>query len=225
MKLLPLEGSTEGECEAVQATSKELAELIIRLEYSSGNQHRELCIRMVTCADLIPMFRFETWDMCREDVSIRFETSDVYAMQRRFVASVLDLYADGWKRESVCEGEPGSSHFMRYFDPRLYCAAEKPEWVLRGIPQIQQQRQTIIRRLGFNLNIAMMLVAWVICLPLLVGITRHFLPLVYVFIPTIFSILILLSPDKELLKHVRIGWRVVVLATGILYSGLLAVRR
>jgi hypothetical protein len=210
----------------IATESKEQKELIIELVYSNGDQRQTLCVCGTASAEMIEMFRFELRESNREGTLIRFETSDVYAMQRRFVERVVELYDDGWKRERIYEAEPNVRYLMQHFDPRLFCAAEKPEWVLRGIPLIREPVQTNRRDLPVNIGVTMTLMTWSISLPLLVWLLRHFVPIVYVFVaPILFSLLISLAPDRELLRRVRIGWRVLVIVTGILYSGLLVARR
>ncbi|HEY2468365.1 MAG TPA: hypothetical protein VGI45_11090 [Terracidiphilus sp.] len=123
----------------MQSTKQEQADLIIGLEYRSGDVHLTLCVRVVTRADMARMFRFETWKNDQEDLTLRFESTDVYAVQRKFVARVVDMYGDGWKREQIQDGEPNVREYMQYFDPRLYCAAEKPDWALRDFSTTEQQ--------------------------------------------------------------------------------------
>lgn len=80
------------------------------------------------------------------------------------------------------------------------------------------------RKKHADLTVTIAVLIWAAFLPLLVSATRHYLRLPFACIlalPIVISGLVTLVPDKQLERRVRIGWRVVVIVAGILYSSLL----
>jgi hypothetical protein len=97
---------------------EERSELILSREYRRGEQRQWIHLRKVTVTNGTNkgLFRFETWQDGQENPSLRLELGDVYAMQRKFIARLIDMYADGWKREQMLKGEPGVSEYIEYFN-------------------------------------------------------------------------------------------------------------
>jgi hypothetical protein len=96
----------------------EKADLITRREYSKGAQRLALIVRVVSGGDIYGQeFRLETWIDNVEDESKRFQSGDVYGVQSKYFAKLIDLFEDKWKRETVRDGE--AKQHARSFDPEL----------------------------------------------------------------------------------------------------------
>jgi hypothetical protein len=94
----------------------EKTELVVRREYSKGDQRLALIVRLVSGGNIDGVvFRFETWVNNKEDEGLRIESGDVYYVQAKFFAKLIDLFEDHWKRENVGDGE-GRQH-AKLFDP------------------------------------------------------------------------------------------------------------
>ena len=69
-----------------------------------------------------------------------------------------------------------------------------------------------------DLTVMIALLVWTFGMTFLKDL-RHHLSLIWVLgLPILFSGLITLVPDKRLQRRQRIGWRIAVITTGILYS-------
>jgi hypothetical protein len=98
----------------------EKTELVMRREYSKGDQRLALVVRVLS-GDGIDgvVFRYETWTNNIEDTGKRIDSGDVYYLSRVFYGNLIDLYHEGWKRENVKDGEGKLKEHARFFDPSM----------------------------------------------------------------------------------------------------------
>ena len=97
----------------------ENTQFVVRREYSKGDQRQAVLVRVVSGGEYQggEVYRLETWINNIEDESLRDESGNVYYIQTKFFAKLVDLFEGHWKRETIQPGE--DPQYRGHFNPEL----------------------------------------------------------------------------------------------------------